>query len=188
MKLIIRYILPFSAILLFVGAALLLTNLFWSIFQAIPALLFFVSISLTAWLYGRNAGFVASFLSVCAINVFLFSPQFIIDLSSEGLIRSTLIFAVGLTLSWLTTAHKKSELERLRLNVEVENQRKRLSDIISSVPGVVWEAWGQPDKNSQRIDFINDYVETMLGYTVEEWLAQPNFWLTVVHPDDKEEA
>jgi PAS domain S-box-containing protein len=188
MKLISRYILPFSAILLFVGAALLLTNLFWTIFQAIPALLFFVSISLTAWLYGRNVGFIASFLSVCVINVFLFAPQFVIDLSYEGLIRSTLIFAVGLTLSWLTTAHKKSELERSRLNVEIENQRRRLSDIISSVPGVVWEAWGQPDKNSQRIDFINDYVETMLGYTIEEWLAQPNFWLTIVHPDDKEEA
>ena len=28
----------------------------------------------------------------------------------------------------------------------------------------------------------------MLGYTVEEWLSTPNFWLTIVHPDDREEA
>ena len=28
----------------------------------------------------------------------------------------------------------------------------------------------------------------MLGYTVEEWLATPNFWLTIVHPDDREAA
>src|SRR5918998_1413973 len=176
MKLISRYILPFSAILLFVGAALLLTNLFWSIFQPIPALIFFVSIALSAWLFGRNSGFSASLLSVLVVNFFFFPPHFAIDLSFEGLIRSTLILVVGLTLSWLTTAHKKSGVEKLRLNAEIEDQRRRLSDIISTVPGVVWEAWGQPDKNSQKIDFVSNYVETMLGYTIEEWLAQPNFW------------
>jgi PAS domain S-box-containing protein len=38
------------------------------------------------------------------------------------------------------------------------------------------------------MDFVSDYVETMLGYSVEEWLATPNFWLTIVHPEDKESA
>jgi PAS domain S-box-containing protein len=28
----------------------------------------------------------------------------------------------------------------------------------------------------------------MLGYTVEEWLSTPNFWLSVVHPEDRERA
>jgi PAS domain S-box-containing protein len=28
----------------------------------------------------------------------------------------------------------------------------------------------------------------MLGYSVAEWLATPNFWLTIVHPDDRERA
>jgi PAS domain S-box-containing protein len=28
----------------------------------------------------------------------------------------------------------------------------------------------------------------MLGYTVEEWLATPNFWLSIVHEDDRERA
>ena len=26
----------------------------------------------------------------------------------------------------------------------------------------------------------------MLGYSVEEWLSTPNFWLQIVHPDDRE--
>ena len=26
----------------------------------------------------------------------------------------------------------------------------------------------------------------MLGYSVEEWLSTPNFWLTIVHTDDRE--
>ena len=28
----------------------------------------------------------------------------------------------------------------------------------------------------------------MLGYSEDEWLSTPNFWLSVVHPDDKERA
>jgi PAS domain S-box-containing protein len=28
----------------------------------------------------------------------------------------------------------------------------------------------------------------MLGYSEEEWLSTPNFWLSIVHPDDKERA
>ena len=86
------------------------------------------------------------------------------------------------------TERKQAEEERARLTIEIEKQRERLDSLVSSVPGVVWEAWGQPDAATQRIDFVSDYVEKMLGYSVEEWLATPNFWLTIVHPADKEEA
>jgi PAS domain S-box-containing protein len=82
----------------------------------------------------------------------------------------------------------RAESEKARLASEVEAQRSRLDSIITSVPGVVWEAWGVPDESNQRINFVSDYVETMLGYTVEEWLATPNFWLSIVHKDDRERA
>src|SRR6185503_10973972 len=52
----------------------------------------------------------------------------------------------------------------------------------------VWEAWGQPDAASQRIDFVSSHVEKMLGYSQEDWLSTPNFWLSIVHPDDRERA
>ncbi len=78
--------------------------------------------------------------------------------------------------------------ENVRLLSQVEQQRQRLDNIIPNVPGVVWEAWGLPDEAAQRIDFVSSYVETLLGYTQEEWLQTPNFWLTIVHPDDKEQA
>lgn len=86
------------------------------------------------------------------------------------------------------TERKRVEQEREKLAEQVEDQRKHLQAMVSNVPGVVWEAWGKPDAASQRIDFVSEYVETMLGYTVEEWLATPNFWLTIVHPDDRENA
>jgi two-component system, cell cycle sensor histidine kinase and response regulator CckA len=86
------------------------------------------------------------------------------------------------------TERKQAEKERARLATEIENQRERLDNLISSVPGVVWEAWGQPDAANQRFDFVSDYAEALLGYSVEEWLSTPNFWLTIAHPDDKERA
>jgi len=79
-------------------------------------------------------------------------------------------------------------VDNARLYREVQTQRRRLDAILASVPGVVWEAWGQPDDATQRIDFVSDYVEKMLGYSVEEWLTTPNFWLTIVHPEDKARA
>jgi PAS domain S-box-containing protein len=84
--------------------------------------------------------------------------------------------------------HKLAEEERTRLASEIERQRERLNNIITSVPGVVWEAWGEPDAATQRIDFVSDYVAQMLGYSVEEWLSKPNFWLSLVDDEDKERA
>ena len=86
------------------------------------------------------------------------------------------------------TERKRAEEERERLAAEIEKQRERLDNIVGSVPGVVWEVWGQPDDATQRINFVSDYVETMLGYSVDEWVSTPNFWLTIVHPSDRDRA
>lgn len=88
----------------------------------------------------------------------------------------------------VTTERKRAETEKLKLGSELELHRRRVEDIVAHVPGVVWEAWGKPDTGNQRIDFVSNHVEKMLGYSVEEWLSKPNFWLSVVHPDDKERA
>ena len=60
-------------------------------------------------------------------------------------------------------------------------ERDRLLGILSGVPGVVWEASRQ-----QRITFISAHVTRMLGYTVEECLATPDFWRTIAHPEDRD--
>jgi len=88
----------------------------------------------------------------------------------------------------VTTERRRAEAEKWKLGSELEVHRRRVEDIVSHVPGVVWEAWGKPDAANQRIDFVSNHVETMLGYSEQEWLSTPNFWLTVVHPEDKQRA
>ena len=88
----------------------------------------------------------------------------------------------------VTSERRRAEADKTKLGSELELHRRRIEDIVAHVPGVVWEAWGKPDGRNQRIDFVSNHVETMLGYSREEWLAKPNFWLQVVHPDDRERA
>ncbi len=84
------------------------------------------------------------------------------------------------------TESRRIEEEKRLLTAQIERQHERLNNIVANVPGVVWEAWGKPDAATQQINFVSEYVETMLGYTVEEWITTPNFWLSIVHPEDKE--
>lgn len=83
---------------------------------------------------------------------------------------------------------RRAEEERAKLILQIESQRQRLNNIVANVPGIVWEAWSEPNPEKQRINFVSNYVETMLGYSLEEWLSIPNFWLSIVHPDDKEQT
>jgi PAS domain S-box-containing protein len=102
------------------------------------------------------------------------------------------------------SARKHAEAEILRLNEELEQrveerttelghtnsqlqqERQRLADTLSNVPGVVFETWFQPDAAAGRVNFVSDHITTMLGYSVDEWLSAPDFWLTKVHLDDRE--
>ncbi len=88
----------------------------------------------------------------------------------------------------VTTERQRAEADKWRLGSELAVHRRRIEDIVQHVPGVVWEAWGKPDAANQRIDFVSSHVEKMVGYKPEEWLATPNFWLSIVHPDDRERA
>ena len=105
----------------------------------------------------------------------------LISFVGTGTLMTLLVAAV-------TTERRKAEAEKLKLGSEVARHQRRVEDIVAHVPGVVWEAWGQPDASNQRIDFVSNHVEKMLGYTVDEWLAKPNFWLSIVHPDDRDRA
>jgi PAS domain S-box-containing protein len=96
-------------------------------------------------------------------------------------LTTLLVFAV-------ISERKEVEEEKNKLTNELGVHRRRVEDIVAHVPGVVWEAWGDPNAAGQRIDFVSSHVEKMLGYSEQEWLSTPNFWLSIVHPDDKEGA
>jgi PAS domain S-box-containing protein len=95
----------------------------------------------------------------------------------------------GAIISHLDISQRKKDEQHLAdVMRQLQLQQRRMSDLIANVPGVVWEAYGRPDLATQRIDFVSGYVERMLGYTAAEWTGTANFWLQIVHEDDKRRA
>jgi PAS domain S-box-containing protein len=186
-----------------VGLATVLMHLLWPYLHATPFILFFPAILLAAWFGGLGPGLFALVLSALSSSYNFLEPQgSLFPHTSPGWLQLGLFCGVSLFIVTLTEGlhranrHAVAELqERGRAEqaarhaaAQLETESKRLADILSSVPGVVWEAWGEPDAAGQRINFVSDYVETMLGYSKEEWQSTPNFWLTIVHPEDREAA
>src|SRR5262249_31602506 len=91
----------------------------------------------------------------------------------QAFVGSSILIALALFAS--INERRRAEAERQKLDTEIKLQRRRVEDIVAQVPGVVWEAWGEPDATSQHIDFVSNHVEKMLGYSESEWLSKPNF-------------
>jgi len=68
---------------------------------------------------------------------------------------------------------------RIRAEEAFERERERLRAIIINVPGVVWEAI-EENGGERRVTYISPQIEALLGYSVDEWYRNPNFWRDVI--------
>jgi signal transduction histidine kinase len=82
------------------------------------------------------------------------------------------------------TDRKASEEALATLNDVVERERLRLTGIIASVPGLIWENKIGAEGDALALSFISAYVQPLLGYTVDQALAEPLFWKKVIYADD----
>ena len=55
--------------------------------------------------------------------------------------------------------------------------------LIERVPGIVYISQFGPEA---RWHYVSPQIQEYLGYTAEEWLADPGLWLSHVHPEDRE--
>src|SRR5215475_3517100 len=96
--------------------------------------------------------------------------------------------AVGVFLSYFVfIAHslRKATKTQEELKAQLDEHRIKLKELISQIPGVVWEMHGTPE-TGLSLTFISEYLKPILGYDVSESIATPNFWITVLHPDDRD--
>jgi PAS domain S-box-containing protein len=63
-----------------------------------------------------------------------------------------------------------------------EAAERRFRDLVQNVDAIVWEA----DALTRRFTFVSRRAEQILGYPVERWLTEPDFWVNLIHPDDRE--
>ena len=81
----------------------------------------------------------------------------------------------------LETAEANRARERLLEQVRVGERRYR--SLVERLPAVVYRAeFG----SAGRWDYVGPQVESVLGFTVEEWLAGPELWRERIHAEDRD--
>lgn len=81
---------------------------------------------------------------------------------------------------------RRAEIECERLKRLAETEKKRLQDLIATVPGIVWETRIDPVTHKHWTTYVSEQGEKMLGYSADEWLSTPNFCVERVHEADRE--
>src|SRR3989442_15222533 len=67
---------------------------------------------------------------------------------------------------------------------DAERARRRFHDLVQRLDAILWEA----NPKTARFTFVSQRAEKLLGYPVERWMSEPQFWLSLLHPEDRERA
>jgi PAS domain S-box-containing protein len=67
---------------------------------------------------------------------------------------------------------------------EAQTSATSYRDLVDTLDAIVLDA----DAETFQISFVNKRAEAILGYAVNAWYADPEFWVRHVHPDDRDEA
>jgi len=70
----------------------------------------------------------------------------------------------------------------LKIKNDLIKSREKFSSLVNSINGIVWEADINPFQNT----FISNQAEEILGYPIEQWLSEKDFWEKHIHPEDKQ--
>jgi len=87
----------------------------------------------------------------------------------------------GEPLFWQGLMHDITESKRAEEALRESEARYRL--LVENIPAVVYMV--APD-DDRRTLYVSPQVERTLGYSRQEWLQQPDIWMELLHPDDRE--
>jgi PAS domain S-box-containing protein len=86
---------------------------------------------------------------------------------------------------------ERGRKERLQLLAREQAARnhaaqaeQRLQDIVQGLHAIVWEA----DAQTWQFSFVSQRAVDILGYPIEHWLTQPDFWASHIHPEDRQRS
>jgi len=75
--------------------------------------------------------------------------------------------------------------EQKRAEEALRRSEFRYRSLVEQLPAIVYTApWGNPDDAT----YVSPQLESIMGYTREEWLSGPNLWYSLLHPQDRDRA
>jgi PAS domain S-box-containing protein len=75
-------------------------------------------------------------------------------------------------------------IARNRQEARLASAEFRYRSVVERIPAVTYLDVRDPDR-TVRMAFISPQIEALLGYGCERFLADPDFWFGLVHPDDR---
>ena len=74
--------------------------------------------------------------------------------------------------------------EALLLREAVRSTEERYRDLVEQLGAIFWEA----EADAPGFTFVSRGAEKILGFSPDRWLADPDFWLSRVHAEDRDAA
>jgi PAS domain S-box-containing protein len=71
--------------------------------------------------------------------------------------------------------------DQQQIQAVLRAQEARYRTLVEQLPVVIFQA-DLDDVNS--ISYVSPQIKALLGYTPEEWLADPKLWISRIHPED----
>jgi two-component system sensor histidine kinase/response regulator len=101
----------------------------------------------------------------------------VVDISSLGIAGIAVVTVTVLGGAILTSVvDRRFAAQAAALEFE---RRYRL--LVEAVQVIIW----RKNLSSSAFNFVNQEAESRLGYPLEQWIANPTFWIDHVHPDDR---
>ncbi|MEW6209387.1 MAG: response regulator [Acidobacteriota bacterium] len=72
--------------------------------------------------------------------------------------------------------------ERKQSEAALRESKQRYEELVNSIEGIVWEC----DPLTFQFSFVSRQAERLLGYPVDSWLADADFWPDHLHKDDRD--
>ncbi len=78
--------------------------------------------------------------------------------------------------------------DRRRAETDRAEVEERYRTLVEHIPAITYIEVADPESPfGYRDVYVSPQIETILGYTPEEWVEQDAFWSKAVHPDDLDE-
>jgi len=73
--------------------------------------------------------------------------------------------------------------QRQRAEAALREAEARYRTLVEQLPAIIYIVeFGPPN----RTIYISPQVQSLLGFSPAEWMAEPDFWIRQLHPDDRE--
>lgn len=157
-----------------------------------------IAILASAIFMGRGSALKVAWVSVFAGGAFVLLERIGLSPSPDQFTDSTtmwiaqiLYFFIATSLLHMATERitdalkraKSENVQRRDTEIQLREAEKRYRELVEKVPAVIYSAEPGPEG---RWFYVSPRIESLTGFTADEWLERSDLWFAQIHPDDRD--